>query len=105
MKIDFIASHGHTIFHQPSKQITFQCGDPVYIGAKTGINTIGNFRQLDVYKGGEGAPLVPFGNEIFSRDMIFLNFGGISNIDYNGIGWDIGFCNMYFNYYAKKLGY
>lgn len=37
--------------------------------------------------------------------MIFLNFGGISNIDYNGIGWDIGFCNMYFNYYAKKLGH
>lgn len=35
---------------------------------------------------------------------MFLNFGGITNIDFDGKGWDIGYCNMLSNLYANKFG-
>jgi anhydro-N-acetylmuramic acid kinase len=76
----------------------------VYLAASTGIDCIGNFRQLDVYRGGQGAPLVPYGAELFHEYNVFLNFGGIVNIDCNGAGWDIGYCNMLSNYYANLTG-
>lgn len=74
------------------------------IAALTNIDTVGNFRQLDVYKGGQGAPLVPYGYELFESEHsnidIYLNLGGICNIDASGKGWDIGFCNMFANLLA-----
>lgn len=60
-----ISSHGHTVLHQPCNLISLQCCDPTYLAAATGIDCVGNFRQLDVYRGGQGAPLVPYGAELF----------------------------------------
>ena len=50
-------------------------------------------------KGGEGAPLVPYGEELFGN-KVFLNLGGVSNIGYKRLGWDINYCNLFFNYFA-----
>lgn len=105
VKVDFISSHGHTILHQPHNGISLQCCDPTYLAAVTGIDCIGNFRQLDVYSGGQGAPLVPYGAELFPEYSVFLNFGGIVNIDCQGVGWDIGFGNMLSNHYSEKVGF
>ncbi len=53
--------HGHTIFHNPKIGLTVQAGNLNYIAAKLKLDIIGNFRELDVYRGGQGAPLAPFG--------------------------------------------
>jgi anhydro-N-acetylmuramic acid kinase len=53
--------HGHTIFHNPSNGITVQAANLPFIAAQLKMDVIGNFRELDVHHGGQGAPLVPYG--------------------------------------------
>lgn len=92
--IDFIASHGQTIFHAPKSlhkleeypNGTLQIGDGDHIAMKTGIITLSDFRQKHLAAGGEGAPLAVYGDYlIFSKsgeNRIMLNIGGISNFTY-----------------------
>ena len=44
-EIDFISSHGHTIFHQPENSFTLQIGDGNEISRLTKTKTINNFRK------------------------------------------------------------
>lgn len=108
-KIDFIASHGHTIFHEPNRKITFQIGNGASIAATTGLTTISDFRSLDVALGGQGAPLVPIGDELLFGDYHFcINLGGFANLSYteNGkrIAYDICPINIIANEIVKPLG-
>ncbi|MFT4696496.1 MAG: anhydro-N-acetylmuramic acid kinase, partial [Urechidicola sp.] len=73
-EIDFIASHGHTVFHKPEKGITVQIGSGKAIKEATQISVINDFRSLDVANGGQGAPLVPVGDKLlFSQYDYCLN--------------------------------
>jgi len=109
LQIDFIASHGHTIFHQPDKGFTCQIGSGAVISAITGIVTISDFRTLDVALGGQGAPLVPIGDEMLFSDYDYcLNLGGFANVSYeksySRIAFDICPVNIFINYMMQKNG-
>ena len=106
---DLISSHGHTVFHEPEKGFTLQIGNGQAIANLTGIRTIYDFRTEDILNGGQGAPLVPIGDELlFSNYDFCINIGGIANISYNDgdkrVGYDICPANQLLNYLALQLG-
>lgn len=107
---DFISSHGHTVFHDPTGSGTLQIGNGHEIFKLTGIPVICDFRSLDISLGGQGAPLVPAGDlNLFREYSYCLNLGGFANISFKndpGISaWDICPCNTVLNHFAKKCGF
>lgn len=106
--VDMIASHGHTVFHQPQKKFTLQIGDGRAIKLVTQLPVIYDFRSQDVLMGGNGAPLVPIGDELlFSSYDACLNLGGFSNISLKinnkRIAFDIAPANIILNKLAQKF--
>jgi len=92
LRLSLIGSHGQTVFHQgkPGQFLgeavssTLQIGEPSVIAALTGVTTVGDFRPADMAVGGQGAPLVPWGDYLLFRDehrgRVILNIGGIANL-------------------------
>lgn len=102
--IDVVASHGHTVFHQPSKKFTLQIGDGRAIKIATQLPVIYDFRTQDVLMGGNGAPLVPIGDHLLFADYdACLNLGGFSNISMMDKGKRIAFDICPVNIILNKL--
>ena len=109
LSTNLIASHGHTIFHNPEEGYTFQLGNGQALAAESGIKTICDFRTRNVLMGGQGAPLVPIGDEILFQDMDYcLNIGGIANISFREndkrLAFDICAANQLLNYLSLQKG-
>jgi anhydro-N-acetylmuramic acid kinase len=108
-KIDAVCSHGHTILHQPQNGFTLQIGNLPLLQKLIQQTVVCDFRVQDVQLGGQGAPLVPIGDEIlFSKYDYCLNLGGFSNVSFkensNRIAFDISPVNTVLNFYANELG-
>lgn len=106
---DFISSHGHTVFHRPDLGYTLQIGRGESLFAECGIPTVWDFRSEDVALGGQGAPLVPIGDQLlFGNYAACLNLGGFSNISFEKEGRRIGFdicpVNIVLNALAAREG-
>lgn len=88
--IDLIGFHGQTVLHHAPKASfkgqTLQLGNGQRLAAKTGIQTVYDFRSADVAAGGQGAPLAPIYHKAllarsgFGAETAILNIGGVSNI-------------------------
>lgn len=109
-KIDAISSHGHTVFHQPSKGITYQIGNLPELAISLNLNVVCDFRVQDVKLGGQGAPLVPIGDKLLFSDYDYcLNLGGFSNVSYKNkdeiIAFDISPVNCVLNHYSNIIGF
>ncbi len=117
--IDYIASHGQTIWHNPKGlnglvPSTLQIGNGQIISSITGIPVISNFRLADVVVGGEGAPLVPMFEYLFFKndkeDVVLQNLGGMGNLTYipknakieEVFAFDTGPANVIIDHFMNK---
>ena len=108
--VDAISSHGHTILHQPQKKITYQIGNLPFLSKDLNMNVVCDFRTQDVELGGQGAPLVPIGDQLlFPEYKYCLNLGGFANISYKTdneiIAFDICPVNTVLNHYTRIIGH
>ena len=104
-----ICSHGHTIKHEPENGYTLQIGNLPELANILKQKVICNFRVQDVKLGGQGAPLVPIGDELLFPEYDYcLNLGGLANISTKPkeerLAYDICAVNTVLNSLAKKLG-
>ena len=109
IKVDAVASHGHTVFHQPDKGLSLQIGNGWALHKASGLTVINDFRLLDVQLGGQGAPLVPIGDRLLFGEYDYcVNLGGIANVsmEYSGLRLAFDICpfNLLLNHYANLLG-
>lgn len=108
--VDFVASHGHTVFHRPDLGYNLQIGHGAHLHAASGLKVICDFRTLDVAFGGQGAPLVPIGDKLlFGEYGYCLNIGGFANVSFdnengNRIAYDLCPANYCLNRLMRTRG-
>lgn len=83
-EVDFVASHGQTIYHDGDSGTTMQIGDPFVIREAVDRTVCYDFRSADCAAGGQGAPLVPYVDALLlasdAEDRVAINIGGIANL-------------------------
>lgn len=119
MAIDLVGSHGQTVWHQPPSMThaphtasTLQLGEAAVIAAAARVPVVSDFRVADVALGGEGAPLVPFVDQLLYQKAdtrrALQNIGGIANVTFLIAGqaplaFDSGPGNMVADVIAEQL--
>lgn len=119
-QLDFIASHGQTIYHIPKAneelyRSSLQIGEAAVIAYECQCPVVSNFRTMDIAAGGQGAPLVPYSEWVLysdsHRNRVLQNIGGIGNLTYlpasgnfnDVMAFDTGPGNMMIDYACQQL--
>jgi anhydro-N-acetylmuramic acid kinase len=84
LSVDYVASHGQTLYYDGAAHATMQIGDPFVIREALRATVCYDFRSADCVLGGTGAPLVPYVDVLLLADpkeeRVALNIGGIANV-------------------------
>ena len=112
--IDYIASHGQTLWHDGDRHVTLQLGDPFVIREALQATVCYDFRSADCAAGGHGAPLVPYADALLlgsdDEDRVAVNVGGIANLTvltrgsgpYDVAAFDSGPGNMLIDAFVRE---
>ena len=112
--IDYVASHGQTMWHDGDRHITLQLGDPFVIRELLETTVCYDFRSADCAAGGHGAPLVPYVDALLlssdEEDRVAINIGGIANLTvlpresdaYGVVAFDTGPGNMLIDAFVRE---
>jgi anhydro-N-acetylmuramic acid kinase len=114
LAVDYVASHGLTLYHDGAAALTVQIADPFIIRERTAATVVSDFRRADCAVGGHGAPLVPYADALLfahpERFRVALNVGGIANATLlppgagsaDAVAWDIGPGNMLLDGFVRR---
>ncbi|MBC5829509.1 MAG: anhydro-N-acetylmuramic acid kinase [Candidatus Eremiobacteraeota bacterium] len=113
-RIDYIASHGQTIFHAGEDALSLQIGDAFRIRELLQTTVIYDFRSADCAAGGHGAPLVPYVDALLlgcaDENRVAVNIGGIANLTFlaagvspqGAVAFDSGPGNMLIDVFVRE---
>ena len=109
LQVDYICSHGHTVFHFPEDGYTLQIGKGSIIAESTGVPCIVDIRANDIAQGGQGAPVAPIVEQyLYPGYDYYFNLGGIANVSYHKdqiiSSIDSCPCNQVLNHVMAELG-
>jgi anhydro-N-acetylmuramic acid kinase len=83
-RVDYVACHGQTVWHDGPRRVTLQLGDAFAVREAVDATVCFDFRSADCAAGGQGAPLVPYVDRLLFgsavEDRVALNIGGIANV-------------------------
>jgi anhydro-N-acetylmuramic acid kinase len=83
-RVDFVATHGLTVYHDGPRSTTLQIGRPYELRDRLRATVVWDFRSADCALGGSGAPLVPYVDALLlsssEEDRVAVNLGGICNL-------------------------
>lgn len=111
--LDYVASHGQTIFHDGARHVTWQLGDAFALRERVGATVVYDFRAADCAAGGHGAPLVPYVDALLlagARPRVVVNLGGIANLTIlpaeaepaDAVAFDTGPANMLLDLFISE---
>ena len=106
---DLVSSHGQTVFHNPARGYTIQIGHGAAIAKECNLPVVCDLRTSDMAYRGQGAPIVPFGEQLlFPSHKQFVNIGGITNVSLHSensvIGYDVCMGNLLLDAIAETMG-
>jgi len=85
-RLDYVALHGQTVYHDGDRALTLQLGSPYFVRDRLHAAVCYDFRSADCAAGGQGAPLVPYADALLLgtsvEDRVAVNIGGIANLTY-----------------------